>query len=100
MIQLTNNPPALATKHDKAFLLAAAHFLSSWPQDMSAEELSNTILALEEDGPEVLEKQKKIIPWGMLVHDIHPMDDPYEFAHELIMGLAHDFVLFAEEYNK
>lgn len=94
-MQKTNNPP---TKGEKAFLLAAGHFLAFFPQDMSAQELSDALLA-SEDEPEHLENQKRIIPWEGIVKDMHPMDDPHMFLHELITNLAEDFVRFAEEWN-
>jgi len=76
-----------------AYLKAASHFLSSWPQDWSAEQLC---LAMIDE--ESLDKEK-VKPWEALTRDLdlHPMDDPLFFVEELINGLAEDFLIFLSE---
>jgi len=74
-----------------AYLKAASHFLSSWPQDWSAEQLC---LAMIDE--ESLDKEK-VKPWEVLTKDLHPMDDPLFFVEELINGLAEDFLIFLSE---
>jgi hypothetical protein len=77
--------------HAAAYLKAASHFLSSWPQDWSAERLC---LAMIDE--ESLEKDK-VKPWEVLTKDLHPMDDPWLFVEEMINGLAEDFLIFLSE---
>jgi len=74
-----------------AYLKAASHFLSSWPQDWSAERLC---LAMIDE--ESLDKEK-VKPWEALTKDLHPMDDPLFFVEELINGLAEDLLIFLSE---
>ena len=49
--------------HAKAYLKAASHFLSDWPEEWDAETLCLALLAEEEDDEENLANQKKVFPW-------------------------------------
>lgn len=94
----TNNPI-----HAEAFLIAAGHFLSNWPQDWSAERLSLALIADEDSDEQQQEDQKQIEVWDIIAnHTLHPMDDgnPFAFVHELIDNLASDFVAFATKHSK
>ena len=89
-----NNP-----LHAKAYLKAASHFLSSWPQDWSAEKLFLALIADEEDTCWLADRQK-IVPWEAISkYELHPMDDsdPWNFVEDLINGLAEDFLIFLSE---
>ncbi len=77
--------------HAAAYLKAASHFLSRWPQDWSAERLCLSMVDEESTDKDLIE------PWGCIVKDIHPMDDPLFFVEELINGLAEDFLIFLSE---
>lgn len=74
-----------------AYLKAASHFLSSWPQEWSAERLC--LAMIDEESPD----QSFVKPWEVAVRDLHPMDDPWLFVEELINGLAEDFLIFLSE---
>jgi hypothetical protein len=71
-----------------AYLKAASHFLSGWPQDWSAERLC--LAMLDEESPD--KNQVKL--WETLIKDVHPMDDPWLFVEDLISSLAEDFLSF------
>jgi hypothetical protein len=77
--------------HAAAYLKAASHFLSSWPQDWDAERLC--IAMVDEESKE----KDLVMPWECIVRDIHPMDDPIFFVEDLINGLAEDFLIFLSE---
>lgn len=74
-----------------AYLKAASHFLSGWPQDWSAERLC--LAMLDEESPD----QKEVKHWESIVKNLHPMDDPWLFTEELISSLAEDFLAFLLE---
>lgn len=74
-----------------AYLKAASHFLSSRPQDWSAERLC--LAMIDEESPD----QKDVKPWECITKDLHPMDDPWFFVEELINSLAEDFLVFLSE---
>jgi hypothetical protein len=76
-----------------AYLKAASHFLSSWPQDWSAERLC--LAMIDEESPD----KDLVKPWEALTKDLHPMDDPLFFVEELINGLAEDFLIFLSEHK-
>jgi len=80
--------------HAKAYLKAASHFLSSWPQDWTAERLCLAIIADEDEGGERWEDHKKVNFWSPIIKDVHPMDDPLNFVETLIDNLAEDFIIF------
>lgn len=88
----TNNPI-----HAQAYLLAAGHFLSRWPQDWSAERLALALLADEESPDNQQEDQKRIEVWGAIANfELHPMDDanPFAYIEDLINNLAEDIINF------
>jgi hypothetical protein len=78
-----------------AYLKAASHFLSGWPQDWSAERLC--LAMVDEESPD----KSKVLLWETITKDAHPMDDPYLYVEEFINGLAEDFMMFlAEQSNQ
>ena len=78
-----------------AYLKAASHFLSGWPQDWSAERLC--LAMVDEESPD----KSKVLLWETITKDVHSMDDPYLYVEELINGLAEDFLMFlAEQSNQ
>jgi len=83
--------------HAAAYLRAASHFLSSWPQDWDAERLCLAIIADEDEGGARWEDHKKVNFWSPIIKDVHPMDDPINFVEDLITNLAEDFILFLTE---
>jgi len=94
----TNNP-----LHAQAYLIAAGHFLSKWPQDWSAERLELALLADEYSVDNQQEDQKQIEVWEVIAKmEMHPMDDtsPFAFVEELINNLAEDFVGFHIKHSK
>jgi hypothetical protein len=94
----TNNP-----LHADAYLIAAGHFLSKWPQDWSAERLALALLADEYSVDNQQEDQKQIEVWEVIAKmEMHPMDDtsPLTFVEELINNLAEDFVGFHIKHSK
>ena len=94
----TNNPI-----HAEAYLIAAGHFLSNWPQDWSAERLELALIADEDSDEQQQEDKKQIEVWETIAnHTLHPMDDanPFAFVEELINNLAGDFVAFATKHSK
>ena len=74
-----------------AYLKAASHFLSRWPQDWSAERLC--LAMVDEESPD----RDLVKPWEVIIKDVHPMDDPMFFTEDLIDGLAKDFLIFLSE---
>ena len=78
-----------------AYLKAASHYLSSWPQEWSAERLCLALLSCEEDGS-AFEDRKLVIPWEAIACCVHAMDDPFLYAAESIRWLADDFIQFAQ----
>jgi hypothetical protein len=76
-----------------AYLKAASHFLSSWPQEWCAERLC--LAMIDEESPD----QSFVKPWEAAVRDLHAMDDPWLFVEELICGLAEDFLIFLSEHK-
>ena len=94
----TNNP-----LHAQAYLIAAGHFLSKWPQDWSAERLALALLADEYSVASQQEDQEQIEVWEVIAKiEMHPMDDasPFAFVEELINNLAEDFVGFHTKHSK
>lgn len=85
--------------HAAAYLKAASHFLSSWPQEWEAGKLCLALIADEEDESAFADRQK-IVPWDVFARSpAHPMDedDPWHFVEDLINGLAEDFLIFLSE---
>jgi len=79
--------------HAKAYLKAASHFLSSWPQHWDAERLCLALIADEEDVG-AMGDRGQINFWSSIIKDVHPMDDPHNFVETLIDNLAEDFIIF------
>ena len=76
--------------HAHAYLTAASHFLSSWPQDWSAERLC--LALVDEESPD----QSKVSLWVILEQEAaNSNDDPYLYTDEMICAVAEDFVDFA-----
>lgn len=84
--------------HAKAYLAAASHVLSGWPQDWSAEELALALLATEEEKSHAYSQQAKISIWNP-IKEIAASDDtnPYLKSDEMICDLAESFIDFLEE---
>ena len=75
-----------------AYLKAASHFLSSWPQDWSAERLC--LALVDEESPD----QKEIKLWATLRQEAADDDaDPHLYTEEFINSLAEDFLIFLSE---
>jgi hypothetical protein len=77
--------------HAAAYLRAASHFLSAWPQEWDAETLA--LALVDEDSP----NQKSVILWGAIYAVTSSHDDPYLEADSLISDLAESFITFLEE---
>ena len=92
---LTNGVDLRIPLHARAYLKAASHYLSSWPQDWSAERLSLAIMA-DEDEPEsqALKDRKEVKVWEVLENSIDPMEDAGLYVETMIADLAEDFILF------
>jgi hypothetical protein len=92
---LTNGVDLRIPLHARAYLKAASHYLSSWPQDWSAERLSLAIMA-DEDEPEsqALKDRKEVKVWEALENSIHPTEDAGLYVETMIADLAEDFILF------
>lgn len=76
--------------HARAYLNAASHFLSGWPQAWTAEQLCLALVT--EDAP----AQKEIKIWDGVKYSIGS-DDPFLCSDELICSLAENFIDFLEE---
>lgn len=80
--------------HAEAYLKAASHFLSNWPQEWSAETLCLALLAEDEDDENFI-NQKKIFPWEAIEKSSSFQTEGGNlFLEEIINGLAEDFVKF------
>ena len=92
---LTNGVDLRIPLHARAYLKAASHYLSSWPQDWSAERLSLAIMA-DEDEPEsqALKDRQEVKVWEVLENSIDPMEDAGLYVETMIADLAEDFILF------
>ena len=92
---LTNGVDLRIPLHARAYLKAASHYLSSWPQDWSAERLSLAIMA-DEDEPEsqALKDRQEVKVWEVLENSINPMEDAGLYVETMIADLAEDFILF------
>ena len=85
-----NNP-----LHAAAYLKAASHFLSSWPQEWDAERLCLAIIADEDEGGKRWEDHEKVNFWHGISEDAaHSMEDPFMFLESIINNLAEDFIIF------
>jgi len=74
----TSNP-----RHARAYLAAACHFLSGWPQDWSADRLANALM--DKDNPD----HKKVELWDAVKHFADGIDsDPFLQAENLIYVLT------------
>jgi len=80
--------------HAEAYLKAASHFLSSWPQEWSAETLCLALLAEDEDD-ENFANQKEIFPWDAIEKSSSFQTEGGNlFLEQIINSLAEDFVKF------
>jgi hypothetical protein len=77
--------------HAAAYLRAASHFLSGWPQEWDAETL--TLALVDEESP----NQKEVKLWNAVELNISRDDDPYLESDSLISDLAESFITFLEE---
>ena len=84
--------------HAKAYLLAASHFLSGWPQDWDAETLCLALLA-EDDEDEHYTNQLKIRNWEAIGNSENFKDEGWLFVEQIINDLAENFVNFAESIS-
>lgn len=81
--------------HAKAYLKAASHFLSNWPQEWSAETLCLALLAEDEEDEENLANQKKIFPWEAIEKsNAFQTEGGHFFLEQIISYLAEDFIDF------
>ena len=78
--------------HAKAYLAAASHILSGWPQDWSAERLAMALV--DEDSAD----QTEVSIWNP-IKEIAASDDtdPYFKSDQMICDLAESFIDFLEE---
>ena len=91
----TNGPDLRNPIHAKAYLKAASHFLSSWPQEWSAETLCLALLAEDEEDEENLANQKKIFPWEAIEKsNAFQTEGGHFFLEQIINNLAEDFIDF------
>jgi hypothetical protein len=95
---LTNGVDLRIPLHARAYLKAASHYLSSWPQDWSAERLSLAIMA-DEDEPEsqALKDRKEVKVWEALDRvweNLETTEDAGLYVETMIANLAEDFILF------
>lgn len=87
--------------HAEAYLLAASHFLSKWPQDWTAERLELALIADEYSPDNQQEDQKQIEAWDALAkYELHPMEDAGLFVEELINHLAEDIIGFHTKHSR
>ena len=92
---LTNGVDLRIPLHARAYLKAASHYLSSWPQDWSAERLSIAIMADEDEiESQALKDRKEVKVWEALENSIDPMEDAGLYVETMIADLAEDFILF------
>lgn len=78
--------------HAAAYLKAASHFLSGWPQEWDAETLA--LALVDEESP----NQVEVRLWNtMKVMAASEDSDPYLFTDGQIVNLAEDFLSFLEE---
>lgn len=80
--------------HAAAYLKAASHFLSGWPQEWNAETLA---LALVDDESR---NQAKVKLWEFVKRNTSVYGDPYLESDSLISNLAESFLAFLEENSK
>jgi hypothetical protein len=77
----------------EAYLLAAAHFLHSWPDSWSGEELAKNLF-LDEWEPDI-EEQKKIKVWHPLAEYCEKEKiNPFLFAEEQIADMADTLIRY------
>jgi hypothetical protein len=80
----TGNP-----RHARAYLAAAKHFLSNYPQDWSADRLASVLM--DEDNPD----RNNVALWDVVKHYADGIDsDPYVQAENLIYDLAETILNF------
>lgn len=77
-----------------AFLMAASHFLNSWPIEWDSERLAMALLADEDSPPHCLEDQKLVFVWNAIEDWAEREADGREVVYDLIHGLACDFIKF------
>jgi hypothetical protein len=77
--------------HAAAYLRAASHLLSGWPQEWDAETLA--LALVDEESP----NQKEVELWNAVKVNTSYDDDPYLHSDSLISDLAESFITFLEE---
>ena len=77
--------------HATAYLRAASHFLSGWPQEWDAETLA--LALVDDESP----NQVKVKLWDAVKANTSSDDDAYLHSDSLISDLAEDFLSFLEE---
>ena len=77
--------------HAAAYLRAASHFLSGWPQEWDAETLA--LALVDEESP----NQKEVKLWNAIKDQTVSGEDPYLESDSLICDLAESFIHFMEE---
>jgi hypothetical protein len=78
-----------------AYLKAASHYLSYWPQEWTAERLCLALLSDEYDGS-AFEDRQLVRPWEAIVNKVTIFEDPFLYVEELIISLADDFIQFSQ----
>jgi len=97
IIRVNNDLDLRNPRHAEAYLKAASHFLSGWPQEWDAETLCLALLAEEEDDEENLANQKKVFPWEAIQNSsCFETEGEYRFLEEIICNLAEDFIDFSK----
>lgn len=77
----------------EAYLLAAASFLSSWPESWSGETLAKNLL-MDYTDPNI-EEQMKIKIWlPLMEYCANQQLNPFAYAEEQIACLADDFIRY------
>lgn len=79
--------------HAAAYLKAASHFLSGWPQNWSAERLA--LALVDEYSPD----QVEVKLWDTIERSTCYLDDPYLHSDSLINDLAESMIDFAMEHR-
>ena len=78
--------------HAAAYLKAASHILSGWPQDWDAEHLA--LALVDDENPD----QEKVSLWNPIKLMAADEDtDPYLKSDQMICDLAEDFIEFLTE---
>lgn len=83
--------------HAEAFIIAAGHYLSNWPEDWSAAHLFDVLSNKDESS----EEQRSLVGvWEGVVHSsMNQGVNEYNYALEHIEGLTLDLIAFAIQYT-